>query len=204
MRTKVAYFGGAFDPIGNHHVRIAETLAEQMETWVAPCFHHRFAKDANLTDPYQRLDMCGIACDEAGGEKFLVKVSPFEFHSNWTGSTYETIHELKKKYPDNEFYIVMGMDNANIIHLWDRGEKLIAENPCIVIKRPTCVEKVDWFRKEPHQLLEIDWPELDLSSTGIRNAIRDKKYDYAEKHLHPEVWDYIKRHNLYGFSNGDI
>jgi hypothetical protein len=38
-----------------------------------------------------------------------------------------------------------------------------------------------------------------MSSTEIRNAIRDGRHEFAKKHLDPIVWEYIITGRLYGY-----
>ena len=44
--------------------------------------------------------------------------------------------------------------------------------------------------RRPFQLYRI-------SSTEIREALKNKKYPFAEKWLHPAVFLYIQKHHLY-------
>ena len=193
----VAIFGSACDPIGSHHEIIVDHIMVncQMPTWVMPCFHHRFGKNSRLESPQHRWNMVKKLADYRDDEGLI----PFdwEIKNKSRGSMFETIARLKREYPAIKFHIAIGMDNANVIENWDRGNFLIQENPFIVFERDGEEAKVDWFKNSPHQLLQLNLGN-DFSSTALRNAIASGDYKYAEEHLSKPVWDYIKEHHLYG------
>lgn len=194
---EVALLGGGFDPISLHHERIADVVEKEtgMPTWAMPCYGHLFSKNDRLTDSAHRLNMVNATAQHRNTNLFV----PFgwEIEHHHTGSMYETVAQLKAKYPNVKFHIVIGMDNANVIKTkWDRGNLLIQENPFFVFEREGVVAKTNWFMQPPHRLFRIDY---DLSSTAIREAIQSGNYAFAEEHLNPAVWEYIKANNLYGY-----
>lgn len=217
----IALFGGAFDPICRHHEFMVECLAVHgqnvdgsigMPTWVMPCFHHRFAKDSRLEAPEHRLNMVERSAEsinenwlmfenlpsKALGKEILI---PFrwQIENQHDGSTYEAIQSLRKEYPNVNFHIVMGMDNANLVETkWDRGNLLIQECPCIVVKREGEKETATWFNDPMHQVLPFDHSG---GSTEFRNAIEQKRFFDAKLKTSSGVWNYIKEHKLYGYKD---
>jgi len=92
---------------------------------------------------------------------------------------------------------ILGMDNANVIESkWDHGSLLIQENPFIVFEREGINPEVSWFTQLPHRVFPM---KCNLSSTAIRDAIKNGDYNFAQSHLNPAVWDYIKENELYGY-----
>jgi nicotinic acid mononucleotide adenylyltransferase len=110
---------------------------------------------------------------------------------------FETMEGLTKVYPEIDFHIVIGMDNANVIEAeWDRGEQLIQKYPFIVLQRPGVKAEVDWFAEDPHVYLTFRYAG---SSESLRKAIRKGDYAFARRHLSSKVWDYIVAGKLYGY-----
>lgn len=193
----VALLGGGLDPISLHHEKLAETVESNtgMPTWIMPCYGHLFAKGSRLTAPHHRLNMVKLTAKYRNDNLFV----PFdwEIEHKHAGSMYETVAQLKERYPNVAFHIVIGMDNANVIETkWDRGNLLIQENPFIVFEREGVEPTAEWFRSPPHRLFPMGY---DLSSTAIREAIQTGNHAFAEQHLNPAVWEYIRTNGLYGY-----
>lgn len=206
MRNKVALFGGSFNPIGRHHMKIGQTIFEQlgMCTWYMPCFQHRFSK--SLAEAKHRWNMLLKASEDF---EWMVPCDWEIAHAS-QGSMIDTVTALCEEYPHIDFHIVIGMDCANIIEeQWDRGKLLISLCPFIVFTRPVQIPTTDWFKFPPHQLLHMatsqqspksdDWLAWE-DSTSIRATI-GQKGDYAKRRLHPKVWTYIQRERLYGYTD---
>jgi nicotinate-nucleotide adenylyltransferase len=194
-KKKIALLGGGFDPVSLHHEFIAEEVKRLtgMSTWFMPCWNHLFSKNERLLDANHRWNMVVLAADNRCDDTII----PFdwEIKNQHSGSMYETTEQLKIEYPDTEIYLVVGTDNANIIETkWDRGQSLIENNPFIVFDRPGYPPKVDWFMREPHRFFTMDY---DLSSSEIRNAIKNGEFDFAQQHLNPAVWTYIQSGQFY-------
>lgn len=202
---KAALFGGAFDPLTLDHIKIANRLAEEgYYTLVMPCFHHRFGKAP--TPAEIRFDAIrDVSIVSAKKEAAWLPCS-WEVNHRHSGSMYEALKEIKAEYNDCKeknlhflFHIVIGMDNANSIFQWDRGELLIEENPFIVVKRKGVEPTTDWFTKPPHRVLEVEGAEI--SSTQVREAVARGDYDLAKSLVHPIIWNYISAFELYGYKN---
>jgi nicotinate (nicotinamide) nucleotide adenylyltransferase len=188
----IALFGGGFDPISLHHEKIAETVKEKtgMSTWTMPCYGHLFSKDSRLESAEHRWNMVSLTKDWRNDDVII----PFdwEIKHKHTGSMFETIQSLKKEYKDITFHIVIGMDNANLIEeKWHHGSLLIKENPFIVFEREGS-DAALWTKQ--HKVYKMDY---NLSSTEIRDAIKRQDFEFAEQHLNPAVFSYIKTNNLY-------
>jgi nicotinate-nucleotide adenylyltransferase len=193
----VALLGGGLDPISLHHEMIADKVKSNtsMSTWVMPCYGHLFSKGSRLTAPEHRLNMVNVTAEYRKDDFFV----PFdwEIQHKHAGSMYETVVQLKAKYPDVLFHIVIGMDNANVIETkWDRGNLLIQENPFIVFERDGVERTADWFLQAPHRIFPMSY---NLSSTAIREAIQNGNYEFAKQHVNPAVWEYIGINELYGY-----
>ena len=106
---KVGLFFGTFDPIHVGHERIAKYFLERYfdEIWFVITPLNPDKINENLTDQSIRLEMSKIFCGDQ--EKF--KSCDIEFNLPKPNYTADTLVELKKKYPDLNFGIIMGEDN---------------------------------------------------------------------------------------------
>lgn len=196
MATKVAIFGGGFNPIGLHHEEMGNLIKWRMDmqTWFMPCYTHRFEKNDELIEAAHRWNMVTEVVAQSPG---WLAACDWEIAHQHNGSMYETMQALTALHPDKEFHIVVGMDNANVVETeWDRGSLLIQRFPFIVFLRRGLKPKVDWFKQEPHTIIPFSDPS---NSTAIRKAIREGKHRYARRHLNPRVWDYIQTGKFYGY-----
>jgi nicotinate-nucleotide adenylyltransferase len=189
----IALFGGAFNPITCAHEFIGAKVHEEtgFPVFFMPCWGHKFGKEMAS----YRIRM-GLVETAVRHTPYAVGFR-FEILNKCQGSMYETMVLLKKEHNDKTFYIVIGMDNANRIFEWDRGEKLIAENPFIIFRRPNNEVAVDWIKD--HRVVDITTP--DISSTMFRNAMVENNFELAETYVSKPVWGDITQYGLFGYPN---
>lgn len=191
--NKVAIYGGAYNPIGRHHERVALTVCDKtkMPVWFSPCYRHQYGKD--VVDPKHRLAMCRIVSDKYDDALHTVD---WEINFKMDKPSYEVARWMKGLMKGVDFYFVIGTDNANDIAegKWKESPILLAENRFIVVERGGFEPKCDWFREEPHIFVESD---IQMESNFIRGAISGNNQKFAEKALDPDVWRYIQREGLY-------
>lgn len=187
--------GGGFNPVGLNHEELGTSAAINfnMPVWMMPCYHHRFAKDAELTESHHRWNMTCLHCEDT---EFLWPCS-VEIDLKHNGTTYELMEKMTRMYPDFRFHILIGIDNANIIETkWHYGSELIQRYPFIVARNSHVPETTNWFLKSPHQFFYV---QAELRATDTRRAIAEKRYEDAARSVKPKVWNYIQRHSLFGY-----
>jgi len=224
MKTKVAIFGGAFDPPHLGHVAAAIAVADHVdEVWMVPCYGHLFNKKMTLGT--ERLGLCretflernptrseqvqrycqGLRpheCAEAIPRPHpRVKIDSAELRWEHKTGTYASLLRFQKENEHCEFYFVIGQDNADKIENFRNYQKLISEFPAIVLPRKGHEVKDGWYCQAPHLYLkDVDLPEI--SSSYIRKAFSSKHpevdYKLAESFVTPTVYEYCIEHNLYG------
>ena len=103
----------------------------------------------------------------------------------------DTLKELKKKYPQDEFFLILGADSLAEIPSWKETGQIQKLARLLVAPRPH-------FKAEnaPADVIWIPMPECPLSSSEIRNQIAQGKL--KDKSSLPEgVENYIHRMKLY-------
>jgi nicotinate-nucleotide adenylyltransferase len=167
----IAIFGGSFDPPHIGHQSAVLRLLNMPEVdgvMIIPCYEHRFGKQ--LTPFADRLSMCGMAFRIFNN----VEINDVEAHLDAEGSMIETIKHLRKEF-ECELGLAIGTDNYRQRERWDRFDELSRLVRIIVLERPA----------------------ESVSSTRIRELLRQGRDASASAMLPGSVANYIHRYGLY-------
>lgn len=188
---KTGLFFGSFNPVHNGHMVIAQYMAEFSDldqVWMVVSPQNPLKPSASLLQDYQRLHLVELAI----GNYRKLKVSKIEFELQRPSYTIHTLAYLREKYPQHEFSLIMGADNLSSLHKWKNYELILADHDIYVYPRPGA--DGGEFKNHPR----VKWTEaplIEISSTFIRNAIKNKK---DVRFMMPEkVSDYIEEMNFY-------
>ncbi len=168
---KTGLYFGSFNPIHNGHLIIANKMYEAAgfdEVWFIPSPQNPFKESNNLLDFSYRYKMIETALENL---KHL-KVDPIEEKLPKPSYTIQTIEALEKEYPQREFHIIMGSDNLVNFHLWKKYEELLQKCHVHVYVRSS-TENADLPEYEKVKVYQL--PILDISSTAVRNSIKEGK-----------------------------
>ncbi len=184
-------FFGSFNPIHVGHLIIANYMATYSgldEVWLVVSPHNPLKQKSGLADMYDRLEMSRLATENA----MQLRVSDIEFKLPQPSYTIDTLTYLKEKYPDKEFALIMGADNLSSFKKWKNYEVILNNYKLFVYPRPN-VDTSDW---ENHPAVVFtDTPQMDISSTFIRKAIKQEK---SIQFLVPDaVIDFMDKKSLY-------
>jgi len=188
---KVGLFFGTFDPIHVGHERIAKYFLERYfdEIWFVITPLNPDKINENLTDQTIRLEMSKIFCGDE--EKF--KSCDIEFNLPKPNYTADTLVELKKKYPDLNFGIIMGEDNLIGLETWKNFNKIL-EGKIYVYPRIN-KHNIDANLKDHPSVIFSDAPVMKISSSEIRRVIIQNG-DY-QKLVPKQISKHILKNNLY-------
>lgn len=201
-KINVAILGGAFDPIHNGHIEVAQFVlnnsGEIDEVWLMPPASHMSGKKMATTE--DRLNMCVLAAERDR----RIKVFDYEIKNKLGGETYFFFKRLLNDKELNEKYnfsMIIGLDNANSFDKWVNYKELERMARFIIVPRKGIEKKpgVNWYMKSPHIYMEDINNITEISSTTIKNMIKNDNSNIT-KVLDPKVYDYIKKHKLYDTS----
>lgn len=190
MAKIVGIFGGSFNPVHKGHVMLAQFLSQSQyldEVWLTLSPQSPFKHSNELLDDVHRLKMLQLATKGIEG----VKVCDIELSMPHPSYTINTLVKLSQQYPDYDFRLVIGGDNWNVFDRWKDFQRIIDEYGVVVYPRPG-------YELKPirdNNVVVIEAPLMDVSSTEIREDLINSK-EKCDMLPH-EVWDYIKKNNLY-------
>lgn len=176
----IGLYFGSFNPVHNGHLIIANHIANYTSLdriWFVISPQNPFKEKSSLINENHRKHLIDLAIE---GEKKL-RSSNIEFKLPIPSYTIDTLTYLEELHPKNQFSIIVGSDSFQNIHKWKNSETLLKNFPIIIYERPGF--RVDKKKLNANTLL-LKAPLLDISSTMIRQMIREKK---SIRYLVPEV-----------------
>jgi nicotinate-nucleotide adenylyltransferase len=188
--------GGAFNPIHRGHLALATDICTAkhsngilfVPSYVPP------RKHAIDMAPFEdRVEMLRLALHEYAP----LQISTIEAESDSPGYTLLTVRALKKRYPESQFFFIIGADLLSQFDGWYEAAEILKELPIAVGSRPGIEIQVPVsLPKERFESYETAL--LDISSRDIRAAIRSGAYrDQLIKLVPDTVADYIIERRLY-------
>lgn len=193
MKKKIGLFFGTFNPIHIGHLILANHLwqySDLDEVWLVVTPHNPLKKKSSLLNNHHRYEMVWRLCEDYPG----LKPSDIEFNLPQPNYTVYTLANLEEKYPDHEFALIMGEDNLKSFPKWKNYDVILERHNIIVYPRFS-EGKVDSMFEDHPKIKHIDAPRIEISSTFIRNAIKDGKD--VRPLLPVPVWNYIDEMNFY-------
>jgi len=158
------------------------------KVWFIISPHNPLKEKKTLLAEHHRLQLAAIAI----GDNNLIKASDIEFKLPQPSYTITTLTYLKEKYPDDEFVLIMGEDNLSSFHKWKNYKEILKNYELYVY--PRVKSETNDLQNHPKVKL-VAAPIIEISSTEIRNAIKEKK---DVRYFVPSaVWEYIKEMHFY-------
>jgi len=119
----------------------------------------------------------------------FMEVDTFELEQEGVSYTHDTASYLSKKYPEDELYFLMGVDQYLDFDKWHNNDELLRLMSFAVMARAS--EEVTV--KDP--FIRIQQPVVEVSATIIRERIAEG--EIVRHQLNDTVHDYIKEQRLY-------
>lgn len=132
---KTAIYGGSFNPPHLGHISAARTVYEQLQpdrfliipTNIPP--HKDMAQDS--PEKEERLNLCRLAFEEIPG----AEVSELEMNREGRSYSADTVEQLRRRYPEDIFYLVVGSDMFLSFCTWYKFQYLLENCVLVVLSR---------------------------------------------------------------------
>lgn len=175
---RIGLFGGTFDPIHIGHMIIMENVINFMnldKIYILPNSNPPHKLENKKTNIKLRLKM--IEKSIKNNPKLCIK--DYDFKDNKIHYTYKTINHFKITYPNDEFFFILGEDSFMDLEKWKNYQEILDEN-LIIFKRESgknssLLSKINKIKKYNKNIYLIDNLSLDISSTLIRNLVKNNK-----------------------------
>jgi nicotinate-nucleotide adenylyltransferase len=215
-KKTIGILGGTFDPIHFGHLRAAQEIYERLELdemRLMPCKQppHRALPMASASD---RLTMVRLAAKDT---PFIV--DDREMQRKGPSYSVDTLISLRNEFPKASLCLIIGVDAFLGLPTWHEWQKIIQLANIVVMHRsgwdiPTTGAVAELLAK--HQLKTnekmVDFTaqkiteqaitSLEIAASTIRSLIQA---GHSPDFLLPSrVIDYIKQHQLYGFSGNNF
>lgn len=129
-------------------------------------------------------------------DNFDLRACNIEFGMPKPSYTVDTMAYLSEKYPQHQFYLIMGNDNLVHFHKWKNYKQILEYAGVFTYPRPYVdVEGMQEEIKNHSKIEMVEAPLLDISATFIRNCIKN---EIPIKYLvHEKVEQYIYDRKLF-------
>ena len=200
--SKIGIMGGTFNPIHNGHIKLAYTAYNEIgldKIWFMPSKNPPHKKSNDIASDYHRVNMIKLAIKAY--KEF--EISEIELKREGITYTVDTLVYLKEKYPQDDFYFILGADSLINIEKWYKPEQLFKLTNFIVASR----DDVNYKDLSNHcmylngkydnvNIHIINMKKINVSSTELRKNHRDYnnvKHDIVDQN----VYNYIIDNNVY-------
>ena len=197
---KVGIMGGTFNPIHYAHLVLAENAYEQYnleEVIFLPSRQPAYKPLHEIVSNEHRKSMIELAIKD--NPHF--SISTLEYEREGNTYTSDTLQTLTSKYPEIEFYFIIGGDSLFDLETWNRPEVVLGLANILAANRGKKSEQEilqrisDLNNKYNAKIHFLRTPNLDISSRMIRTRLKEKK---TVKYLLPDnVISYIEENHLF-------
>jgi nicotinate-nucleotide adenylyltransferase len=189
---KIGLFGGTFDPVHHGHIILSEWVCDALgldKIILIPNFIHPFLKRSGVTEARHRLTMLRLAAENYP----QMEVNSIEVDRKDISYSVDAIRYFAVRYKNAELYYLIGADNLPEFKDWKEPQEILRLARLVVFNRQS--KETGLFPFDASRLIQVDNPQIALSSTMIRERIRSGKL-YQSLVL-PAVAEYIRANQLY-------
>jgi nicotinate-nucleotide adenylyltransferase len=191
--VKIGILGGVFDPVHNGHLHIADGVLRTLNlsrVFFIPAGDPPHKDESPVADGTRRMDMLFMAIENNPAFDVL----DIEIRREGKSYTVDTLKQLKLEFPEWEIYFIIGGDNLTEIRGWKDPERIFRLSNVVLVNRHG-VHKKPSEMDLPGGFIEIELPELNISSTEIREYF--KRGIPCRYLMPPGVENYIIENGIY-------
>lgn len=173
-------FGGTFDPIHNGHLHIVYEALYNLnldKIIFMPSGNPPHKTDKVITDAWIRYKLI----EEVIRNEKRFEISDYEICKKGLSYTYETLRYLNKLEPDTQWYFITGVDCLMNLYTWKNIQGILNSCKFVVFSR-NGYNREDILRQKQEveniyekEIIFLELPILDISSTSIREKIKCEK-----------------------------
>ena len=135
-KRQIGILGGSFDPVHMGHLGLAQETYEKFglnQVLFIPVFQSPHKPRVPLASANHRLAMLRLALK--GNACF--SISDMEMRREEISYTIDTLSHLEIKFPDSEFFLIIGHDNLLDLDSWKDSRKIMERYHILVASRPS-------------------------------------------------------------------
>ena len=208
---KIGIYGGTFDPPHLGHMEAARAAAALLELdrvlFIPASIPPHKALPPDTVSAQDRLAMTAMMADGVClelGRPGLAQADGMELDRAGKSYTADTVTELRRRFPEDELWLLMGTDMFLTLQSWREPERIMAQAGIAAFARreSDAGELLDIqgrFLQETYgaRVAIVQLPQIiDLSSTQVRALLRTD-HAKAREVLWCQVYGYILRQRLY-------
>ena len=189
---KTGILGGTFDPPHLGHIYLGQQAKKQLGL-------DRVVLLPSANPPHKKADSNGehrLNMAKLVAENYGFELCDVEYKKETPSYTFETIDDLKRVYPGDEIFFIIGGDSMACFEKWYRWQELIKKCAFVVGVRTEeereLLEKIVFEKNRDcgAEIHLLDCPAHEVSSTEIRKGNNKEE-------IPPCILNYIKEHSLY-------
>lgn len=177
--AKIGIYCGSFDPVHIGHERIVkESLKQYLDKVIMVPTKDYWDKKMNYSIDERIMMILSLGIDNLICKK---EYTVFDY-------TYELFDYIKKEYPEDELYLILGADNLLKFDKWMKYEYLLTY-PFIIMKRDEVDIDIEMRRLNKTNYFILDSEKIDVSSSEIRGTKdKEKIKGMVPKEVIDKIW----------------
>jgi nicotinate-nucleotide adenylyltransferase len=190
---RLGIFGGTFDPVHHGHLILAEDAIEHFDLdgmlFIPAAVSPHRVDCPPAASPDDRVAMLKLAIQD--DPRFVV--DECEIHRPPPSYTFDTVCDVRSRYPDAQLHVLIGADQFPRLPTWHRFLELKTMVSFVIFTRANAAGET----------LETHHPtlrrRLDISATELRKRVAS---GLSLRYLVPgAVAQYVENHQLYREAN---
>ncbi len=192
MGKRIGIFGGSFNPIHIGHAIIANYVMQNTnldQLWLMVSPQNPLKADSDRNYDQHRLVMADLVARRIDG----ASVSGLEFTLPRPSYTIDTLNELQRRFPDDEFWLIIGADNWSVFNKWKSHDEILSRFHVLIYPRRGFDITIPQIYSDT--VKAISAPLVEVSSTVIRDGVKSLKN--MSFFVTDDVYRYILEKRLY-------